>query len=686
MASRAAWMALLAIVLPARSGAGFQVAGPPLPLNANAETDVGADETPRLAADGLGSWVAVWSSTDPLLNTIGADRDILVARSTTGGQSWTAPAALNANAASDTGADTLPDVAHGAGVWIAVWQSTEGATGTDVDLFFARSTDAGASWSAPQALNANAATDSRPDNDPRLATDGAGTWVAVWSSGENLGGTIGTDRDILFARSTNNGESWSAPQALNTNAATDNAVLASDTTPRIATDGASWVAVWRVTTFGGATGGDADVLFSRSTDGGQTWSGPSPLNNYAATDGSDDADQWPDVAAGGSNAWVAVWESSRNLGGQIGTDRDILVARSTNGGATWTNAAALNSNAAADSGEDTQPRVAADGLGNWIAAWSSTDDLGETIDGDSDILFSRSTNGGQSWSAMQVLNTNAASDGGADEQPDIRTDRAGTWLAAWQSNDELVGLVKDPEGIGTDLDVLFARGAVCGDGRAVATEQCDDGNTANGDGCSAACAIEPGFPTSTPTRTPTSTPTRTATATPTRTPSATATSTPTGTRTPTRTPSATPSGTPTGTPTRTPTRTPTATPTPTASFTPTLGPRARLDVDANGIVDAATDAIYVGRRRVGLPPVPAGFRNLDPAIPPDATIAVRIDALGSGLDVDQDGFVDVATDVVYVTRHLLALPPVPPSFRALDPSIPSDAAIAAAIAPLLQAP
>ena len=62
-----------------------------------------------------------------------------------------------------------------------------------------------------------------------------------------------------------------------------------------------------------------------------------------------------------------------------------------------------------------------------------------------------------------------------------------------------------------------------------------------------------------------------------------------------------------------------------------------------------------------------------------AEIAARVQAVGIDLDVDMKGTVDVATDIVYVARHLLGLQPVPVSFRALDPSIPSDAAINANI-------
>jgi hypothetical protein len=107
----------------------------------------------------------------------------------------------------------------------------------------------------------------------------------------------------------------------------------------------------------------------------------------------------------------------------------------------------------------------------------------------------------------------------------------------------------------------------------------------------------------------------------------------------------------------------------------------RLDVDNNGAADVATDMVYIVRHLLNLPSVvPPSFRTLDPSIPSDVTIAAAIDALGNTLDVDTNGLVDVATDVVYIVRRLLDLPSVvPPSFRTLDPSIKSDATIAAAI-------
>jgi Neuraminidase (sialidase) len=201
-----------------------------------------------VTTDGQGAWVAVWHSEDSLGDTIGRDFDILVARSTDDGVTWTAPAALNANAASDDGEDRWPQVTtDGQGAWVAVWISWDplGDTiGRDADILVARSTDDGVTWSAPAALNANASTDMGHDGGPQVTTDGQGAWSAVWHSDDPLGDTNGIDFDILVAHSTDDGATWTAPAALNANAASD---AADDTRPQLTTDAqtqAAWVAVW----------------------------------------------------------------------------------------------------------------------------------------------------------------------------------------------------------------------------------------------------------------------------------------------------------------------------------------------------------------------------------------------------------------------------------------------------------
>ena len=302
----------------------------------------------------------------------------------------------------------------------------------------------------PEALNTNAGSDSTADSSPQVTTDGAGNWVAVWISADTLGGTIGTDADIFVSRSADAGGTWTAPAPLNTNAGSDSG---KDDCAQVTTDAlGNWVAVWHSRdSLGGTIGTDSDILVSRSADAGVTWTAPAPLNANAGSDsGWDGWDLHPQVTTDGVGNWVAVWESNTTLGGTIGADNDILVSRSTNAGGTWTAPAPLNTNAASDSGPDWYPQVTTDGAGNWVAGWYSHDSLGRTIGTDDDILVSRSADAGGTWTDPAPLNTNAGSDSGNDRYLQVTTDGAGNWVAVWFSTDSLSGT------IGTDNDILFA--------------------------------------------------------------------------------------------------------------------------------------------------------------------------------------------------------------------------------------
>jgi hypothetical protein len=419
----------------------------PKALNTNAAIDTGGDQRPRVATDGLGHWVAVWDSTDKLNGTLGSnsDSDILVARSIDNGATWTNAAPLNTNAGTDTGDDLDPDIAtDGGGNWIAVWDSNEnlgGLTGSEYDIFVARSFDNGGTWTAPAALNTNATADFGADKYPRIDTDGSGNWVTVWQSNDNLGGSSIGDEDIFVATSDNIGASWTAPEALNTNAGTDRG---DDTYPNIANDGIGhWVTVWQSNeNLNGDINTEGDILVAGSSNDGASWSAPKALNTNATSDSG--IDVRPDIATDGSGVWLAVWSATENFD----HDSDILVARSTNNGSTWTAPGALNTNASTDSGDDTNPRVVTDGLGNWVTAWASTDDLDGTIGTDSDVLVAHSIDDGTNWSDPQPLNTDADVDIGGDFNPDLATDSAGNWVAVWDSVDPLGGT------IGSDSDIL----------------------------------------------------------------------------------------------------------------------------------------------------------------------------------------------------------------------------------------
>jgi len=434
--------AVNANVVFAVTGIGSGSSFPSL-LNLNATTDAGSDIFPQVETDGAGNWVAIWQSSDPIGGT-GNDADILLARSADDGETWTSPAPLNSTATSDSAGDDWPSLAtDGTGNWIAAWRSNHslgGTIGTDWDILFARSSNDGSTWTPVAPLNTNASTDSGSDEQPFVAGDDD-AFVAVWESND---GALGPDYDIRVSRSIDGGATWSAPVALNAGASGD---LAQDLHPVVATNGAgNWVAVWQSNR--STLGGDGDLLTARSSDGGTTWTTPRALNTNAVFDRGLDA--WPDIATDEFGSWVVTWESNDNLGGSLGTDRDILFARSTDNGAVWSPPAALNSNAASDVGDDANPDVATDRAGNWSVVWDSVDSLGGTIGLDSDVLFARSISGGLNWFSPSALGTNAGTDLGGDYNPKIATRPAGHSVVVWHSDENLRGTA------GTDWDVFFA--------------------------------------------------------------------------------------------------------------------------------------------------------------------------------------------------------------------------------------
>jgi hypothetical protein len=458
-------------LLIARSSDGGVTWTAPAPLSESDAAILGDDSGPQVATDFQGGWIAAWDSTK-LGDLPRLDSDIALARSSDAGLNWTARADLNNNADTDEGGDSNVQIVWGAQntTWTALWQSWDSlgdTIGTDGDLLFARSTDDGLSWSDPAVLNSLAATDTEDDKKPQLATDGAGNWVAVWYSPEGYNlpplptqppeDDDPADRDILTAYSNDNAVTWSASAPLNGNAVGDSG---GDSVPQIVTDGTTWIAVWQISdiaspsTVGATeslgTGNDDDILYARSFDAGATWTYPEPLNTNALTGiirrggrvvyrPNDDRD--PQLETDGS-LWIAVWASADDLGSfadPVGSqleeenDFDIQLARSTDAGATWSDPILVNNDAETDGRKaDISPQVATDGT-TWIVTW-----LVQGVAGpDLDIRMARSTNGGLTWSDPEWLNSNAASDDGDDVNQVVTIDEQGNWVAMWQSGSSL---------------------------------------------------------------------------------------------------------------------------------------------------------------------------------------------------------------------------------------------------------
>ena len=445
--------------------------------------DSGDDGRVDLATDGRGVWLAVHESSEPAVGGgIGVDLDVLVSVSTDDGDTWGPLGPVNNDAATDGGEDSRPVVAtDGLGTWIVAWQSDEDrGSGVDFDVFYAISTDNGATWSDPAVASAGSAS---PDRFPAIATDRAGDWVVAWVT-ETL-----SDRDLAYSQSQDNGATWSAPAALNSNAAGDSG---DDGSVSIATDGVDWVAVWHSNDdLAAVVGTDRDIFTARTTDPAAGWGALDVVNSNAmAAMVRDDS---PDVATDGAGTWLAVWSSEDSQADTIGTDSDILTAVSVDGGATWSDAAPIDGDARADGLPDEAPAVAIDRFGTVRVVWAR-----ETAPGDNDIVTAAS--GAGRTTAVSVVSVDAPFSA-EDLFPAVATNGRGRWIAAWQSDLALFGADDDilratldcGEVCEPSLDPTCRQDCtapICGDGIADSPdEQCDDGDTDNGDGCLNSCAV-----------------------------------------------------------------------------------------------------------------------------------------------------------------------------------------------------
>jgi len=194
------------------------------------------------------------------------------------------------------------------------------------------------------------------------------------------------NQDIWFSRSTNGGQSFSANVLVNL--VTTNA----QTEVRIAVDPVDSMlihAVWTDT----RAAGNFDIYYANSTDGGLSFNPSSRVNNDAGA-----AEQATPVIAVAPNRDVdVVWRDARSAATK-GTD--IYAARSTNRGATWIYPATPWVNDDSGIVPQQDPTMAIDRAGTIYVAW--TDYRSGTTS--PDIYAARSTNGGVSFQANVKVN------------------------------------------------------------------------------------------------------------------------------------------------------------------------------------------------------------------------------------------------------------------------------------------
>jgi len=253
-------------------------------IDPSSATDTRGDWEPFVVSAGMGKWLVVWNSTGQVVGSANTHRQLLAVRSNDDGVTWSEPVAVEDFEGQRTIFRPRAALSN-QGNAVVVWYGDNpvgGAGDQDSDLFVSTSGDFGETWTTPTTLNNNAVTDSTVwDLRPSLATDGAGNWVCAWESSQVF--TPGSDIDLFFARSTDNGLTWSASQPLNAMWRDD--LGDDQSVSIVCADPTRWLAIWMSDeSLGGAIGVDVDLFASWSRDGGASWSGIETVNTNAAVD------------------------------------------------------------------------------------------------------------------------------------------------------------------------------------------------------------------------------------------------------------------------------------------------------------------------------------------------------------------------------------------------------------------
>jgi hypothetical protein len=214
--------------------------------------------------------------------------DIYFSKSTDGGETWTNP---DVRVHADSmGVQRLPSMCID--LWDTIYVVYESWGESYSNIYLVKSTDGGDTWSWPHVQ----VDDGRPGNNysPELAVGQDGTVYASWS-------WWGGDR-ILFAKSTDGGETWSRPSirvdySPSTYFWNDFSSIAVDDVGNIYVS-------WDAFNYEDA---EPDVFFSMSTDGGKTWTNPSVRVNDATAWSQDR----PSITAGEEQDAYLVWQDFR---------------------------------------------------------------------------------------------------------------------------------------------------------------------------------------------------------------------------------------------------------------------------------------------------------------------------------------------------------------------------------------
>jgi hypothetical protein len=283
------------------------------------------------------------TAPDPAHPCLERNRSVWLMKSTDGGATWkdfscvASTTALNAGAAGEV-VDKQWFAVDGSNVYFTYMEFNPG----ELDLKFRRSTDGGATWGPELALIETPVSGGGPD----AAVGGRQfTMPAVGPKGEVyvIWRSFGSDDGVYFTRSLDQGLTFEAPRRIASitglPGSFGGAAYRVNSLPVLAVDRGTGphsghlYLVWP--DYGE---GDADIMISRSTDGGLTWTPANLHGNRPEADGTEQFLPWVAVAPGG-DVHVA-WLDTRNT--HNASRLDVYHTVSRDGGDTWAPERRLN--------------------------------------------------------------------------------------------------------------------------------------------------------------------------------------------------------------------------------------------------------------------------------------------------------------------------------------------------------
>jgi hypothetical protein len=354
----------------------------------------------RNDADGYYSWTPVYGGTDGAQNG-----DIYVCNSTDGGFTFGTDHRVN----DDIGkAQQRLDWSYRAiacgddGTLHAVWTDWRndadgmegdegGIDGVDnTDIYYANSSDKGNTWSTNKQINDDGGI--AKQESATIAVDSKGHVHIVWE--DNRSGNT----DIYYANSTDGGITFSPNKRIND-------VSTGSVHPTIDIDDATdyiyvvWEDYRNLTT-------RPDIYFARSTDGGLTFEANKKVNKR---DADDDVESFLTVRDG----LIAV-----SWGHYLGGDYGIYFATSTDGGGNFSDSVKVD-----DTGGYGWPHIAIDSTQKISVVWE------DSRNGNLDIYYANSTDGGLTFGDNQMINDDSVSAG--QRMPCIDVDSNDFLHIAW---------------------------------------------------------------------------------------------------------------------------------------------------------------------------------------------------------------------------------------------------------------